>query len=62
MNKESAQGARSYQEVCVWCNTIIRHLDTKNSHGMCLKCYARMLSEHQRSYNQLPRASRHSER
>jgi hypothetical protein len=31
---------------CTWCGAIIRRNDVKDSHGMCLKCYARMLGEH----------------
>jgi formylmethanofuran dehydrogenase subunit E len=31
---------------CDWCGVIIRRNNVKDSRGMCLKCYARMLSQH----------------
>ncbi|HYY57069.1 MAG TPA: hypothetical protein VE842_07020 [Pyrinomonadaceae bacterium] len=37
---------------CAWCGIVIRRSNVKDSRGMCLKCYARMLSEHGRSHEQ----------
>jgi hypothetical protein len=34
-----------FKMVCTWCGVLIRRTSAKDSHGMCLKCYARMLSE-----------------
>jgi len=36
----------NFKVECSWCGKIIRRTSTKDSHGMCLKCYARMLGEH----------------
>jgi hypothetical protein len=63
MNKEEGLTGTIYQEVCTWCGVVVRRLDTKNSRGMCLRCYARMLSDHyQRSAPTQPKTFRHSER
>jgi hypothetical protein len=62
MNKKEGSAGTLYQEICTWCGVVVRRLDTKNSRGMCLKCYARMLSDHQRSSPMLPKTFRHSER
>ena len=35
---------------CSWCGKVIRRNNEKDSHGMCLKCYARMLGEHGHSH------------
>lgn len=45
---------------CSWCGTIIRRTNVKDSHGMCLKCYARMLGEHGHTheFNHAPRGVR----
>ncbi|MDQ3805365.1 MAG: hypothetical protein M3416_16235 [Acidobacteriota bacterium] len=32
--------------VCTWCGALIRHNHVKDSRGMCLECYARLLNEH----------------
>jgi hypothetical protein len=45
MSAEVAAGASRLAVVCSWCGSVIRRLSAKDSHGMCLKCYARMLSE-----------------
>lgn len=62
MDKNERPVVTVYQEICTWCGVVVRRLDTKNSRGMCLKCYARMLSDHQRSSPTFPGTSRHSER
>ena len=62
MNNESGQGETRYQKVCTWCGVIIRRSDSKSSRGMCLKCFARMLSDHQRSNAQPSKTYKHSER
>lgn len=41
-----------YKVECTWCGVIIRRTNVKDSHGMCLKCYARMLGEHGRAHEQ----------
>lgn len=50
MNKEVGNERLSFKVECTWCGTIIRRNNTKDSRGMCLKCYARMLSDHARSH------------
>lgn len=53
MGREAeAQNRISFKKVCSWCGVIIRRDTDKDSHGMCLNCYARMLSEHGRSQMQ----------
>jgi len=44
------QTVLNFKVECTWCGTIIRRTNVKDSRGMCLKCYARMLSEHGRPY------------
>jgi hypothetical protein len=44
----------NFKVVCTWCGIIIRRNSAKDSRGMCLKCYARMLSEHGRSHEHRP--------
>ncbi|HEV2913576.1 MAG TPA: hypothetical protein VGX92_09875 [Pyrinomonadaceae bacterium] len=46
------QSGLCFKVECTWCGTIIRRSNVKDSRGMCLKCYARMLSEHGRSHEQ----------
>jgi len=50
MKKEVGAEKPDYKVECTWCGTIIRRNSSKDSRGMCLKCYARMLSEHGRSH------------
>lgn len=50
MDKELGKRGLSYKVVCTWCGVIIRRTSAKDSRGMCLKCYARMLSEHVQAY------------
>lgn len=60
--EKSLQRRSDYEVTCSWCDAIMRHTDVKESRGMCLKCYARMLQNYTRNC-QLPRkASRASER
>ncbi|HEY0547817.1 MAG TPA: hypothetical protein VGC91_20730 [Pyrinomonadaceae bacterium] len=42
----------NFKVVCSWCGVIIRRNSAKDSRGMCLKCYARMLGEHGHSHEQ----------
>ena len=37
-----------YKVVCAWCGGVIRHDHVKESRGMCLECYARMLNDYNR--------------
>jgi hypothetical protein len=46
MKKQNLQDATSFKVVCTWCGTLIRHNNVKDSRGMCLECYARLLNEH----------------
>ncbi len=50
MNKESGREKLIFKVECTWCGAIIRRSSVKDSRGMCLKCYAHMLSEHGRSH------------
>ena len=45
-SKALEQEGLSFKIECNWCGVIIRRSNVKSSRGMCLKCYARMLSEH----------------
>ena len=51
------QGLReraSFKVLCVWCGGLIRHSNVKESRGMCLNCYSRMLNEHFRQHQSDP--------
>jgi len=50
MQNESRREDLSFKVECSWCGRVIRRNNTKDSHGMCLKCYARMLGEHGHSH------------
>lgn len=45
MKREAAAEVSQPPAVCNWCGVAIRRASVKDSHGLCLKCYARMLSE-----------------
>jgi ribosomal protein L40E len=49
MSNEPAQDRLTFKVVCTWCGAVIRLDTAKESRGMCLRCYARMLSEHGRA-------------
>jgi hypothetical protein len=46
MNGDARGEESRYKVECTWCGSVIRRTDAKDSHGMCLRCYARMLGEH----------------
>lgn len=46
MKHENLTKGSSFKVVCVWCGGLIRHSSVKESRGMCLECYARLLNEH----------------
>lgn len=50
MNRDLGQERLTFKVECTWCGTVIRRNNVKDSRGMCLKCYARMLSDHARSH------------
>ena len=50
MNGETRQEDLKFKVECSWCGNIIRRNNVKDSHGMCLKCYARMLGEQGRAH------------
>jgi hypothetical protein len=50
MSREAEREEPRFKMECTWCGQIIRRDVTKDSHGMCLKCYARMLGEHGHSH------------
>ena len=62
MQKEVNQNQFGFQVVCAWCGAVIRQNSAKNSQGMCLQCYARILREHNRSYAQAGKSLKASER
>jgi ribosomal protein L40E len=62
MSRRVTQERVNYQVVCTWCGATIRHNNVKESRGMCLKCYARMLTEHTRTYQLTNKHSKVSER
>jgi hypothetical protein len=50
MNREARNEELKFKVECTWCGNIIRRNDSKDSQGMCLRCYARMLGEHGHSH------------
>ena len=40
----------AFKVLCEWCGGLIRRSSVKDSRGMCLTCYARMLNEHFRQH------------
>jgi hypothetical protein len=46
MKNENLQLSSAFKVVCTWCGALIRHSNVKDSRGMCLECYARLLNEH----------------
>jgi hypothetical protein len=50
MYGETKQEDLRFKVECSWCGEIIRRNNVKNGHGMCLKCYARMIGEHDHSH------------
>ena len=46
MKRENLQSGSGFKVVCVWCGGVIRHSSVKDSRGMCLECYARLLNDH----------------
>jgi hypothetical protein len=50
MDREERREDLSFKVECSWCGNIIRRDNAKDSHGMCLKCYARMLGEMGRAH------------
>jgi hypothetical protein len=59
MNGERRPAELRFKVECTWCGVVIRRDDAKDSRGMCLKCYARMLGEHGHSHEQgiMPRGA-----
>ena len=50
MNKQLPRTEPDYQVSCAWCEAVIRKSATKDSHGMCMACYYRILREHISAY------------
>jgi hypothetical protein len=48
MTGGKSQGHVGYKVLCAWCGSLIRHDSIKESRGMCLECYARMLHDYNR--------------
>jgi hypothetical protein len=46
MNDEAGREELGFKVVCTWCGSLIRRTSVKDSHGMCLNCYSRMLGQH----------------
>ena len=49
MKSRTSREHSEFKVTCVWCGGLIRHGNVKESRGMCLICYARMLNEHFRA-------------
>ena len=62
MRRGMSQERADYRVVCTWCAATIRHNNVKESRGMCLSCYARMLAEHTRPNQFTNKQSKVSER
>jgi hypothetical protein len=50
MDREDKREDLNFKVECSWCGNIIRRSNAKDSHGMCLKCYARMLGDMGRAH------------
>jgi hypothetical protein len=50
MEMEERREDLTFKVECSWCGSIIRRNNARDSHGMCLKCYARMLGEMGRAH------------
>jgi hypothetical protein len=46
LREEAGREELKFRVECAWCGNLIRRTNVKDSHGMCLKCYTRMLSQH----------------
>jgi len=59
MRSDHVKGRSAFKVICTWCGGLIRHSAVKDSRGMCLACYARLLNEHFRPLRAAaqPRAS-----
>jgi hypothetical protein len=57
-----SKGETACRVVCTWCGDVIRRDSPKESRGMCVECYARMLSEYTRPLQQSRIAPGASER
>ena len=44
MNGETSREDLNFKVECSWRGRVIRRTGVKDSHGMCLQCYARMAS------------------
>lgn len=55
MNREAERNGEQFKVVCTWCGVVIRRAQAKDSHGMCLRCYARMLDERGHAHGDVPR-------
>lgn len=62
MSRAMSQENVNYRVVCTWCGATIRHNNVKESRGMCLKCYARMLAEHTSAHQLTHKRAKVSER
>lgn len=51
MKSKTSTQSINFKVTCTWCGGIIRHSNIKESRGMCLDCYARMLNEHFRAHH-----------
>ena len=49
MKSKTSRENSEFKVTCTWCGGLIRHSNVKDSRGMCLICYARMLNEHFRA-------------
>ncbi len=48
--KEQLQESKSrFCVLCIWCGAKIRKDKEEDSHGVCLKCFYRILDDHLRS-------------
>lgn len=55
MSDATEREEQRFKVFCTWCGGLIRRTSVKDSHGMCLKCYSRMLGEHGQERDDTPR-------
>lgn len=44
---------QEYPVYCSWCNEVYKYKDTPNSHGICPKCYIKVLAQNEKDQKEL---------
>lgn len=62
MKQEKKSQKPAYKVSCAWCGAVMRPRQRKDSQGMCLKCYYRMLGDYLHATRGIEGQSHASER